>query len=728
MHTSYWNTFRDNLISESNAGIDMWSNDNALLHNKFVNNIIANNSWIGIRFANDWSKGNMVYLNKFINNDKNSEDNGQINYWDNGSIGNYWDDYGGNDDNDDGIGETPYDVPPVGGSVDNFPIWDDGHNGSIIVIDDSASNNWEWATQYTWCSGSGTKEDPYVITGANIDGKNSSNCINIKNSNVNFIIKDSTVYNSSGDMYNYAGIVLENTFNGTLINNNCSNNNGNGITLFGCSNITIQECICNNNGWAGITLISGSLDNLIINSSINENLRGIELYTNCNNNKIIENTLENNWNRDIRVSVADFNLIKRNHIKGGGIMLNGNNNTACFNEIYYCNNGIYFGGSNYYNIIANNSIHDNSNGIHIEHSVCQETLLYNNSFIGNGLHAFDDGMFNNWDNGVIGNYWDDYPSVDVNDDGIGDIIYNITGLADSIDNLPIWWDAPVFNIISPASNDEFENTAPSYAINITEGLEDTMWYTLDDGLTNTTFTSFTGVINQVLWWVVPLGDVLVRFYVNDSRGWISFQEVPVIKILEYWILSNFIIDDIGGGDYTWAEAVVEGWCRGSGTLNNPFIIEFVKIDGQNLGSCLIIRNSTVYFRIKNCTFYNSGSDQHDAGIKLLDVSNGELIFLNCSNNNGNGIVVDSCQNISIKSSSVNHNGLNGILLIDSIYINIMDNVETINYNDEYGIYLIRSHNNEITGNTINNNRVGIYLDQSNSNFIDWNNLNISKNS
>ncbi|GAG66746.1 unnamed protein product, partial [marine sediment metagenome] len=61
-----------------------------------------------------------------------SIDDGLYNTWDNGSIGNYWGNYTGVDLNDDGIGDTPYVVsvwmpaPGQTGSIDNYPIWDDG--------------------------------------------------------------------------------------------------------------------------------------------------------------------------------------------------------------------------------------------------------------------------------------------------------------------------------------------------------------------------------------------------------------------------------------------------------------------------------------------------------------------------------------------------------------------------------------------------------------------------
>ena len=58
-------------------------------------------------------------------------DDGLTNHWDNGMIGNYWEDYLGVDANDDGIGDTPYDIPGGEGVQDNFPIWDDGPDSII---------------------------------------------------------------------------------------------------------------------------------------------------------------------------------------------------------------------------------------------------------------------------------------------------------------------------------------------------------------------------------------------------------------------------------------------------------------------------------------------------------------------------------------------------------------------------------------------------------------------
>jgi len=430
------------------------------------------------------------------------------------------------------------------------------------------------------------------------------------------------------------GVKLKNVNNGTIIYNTLSNNNGNSILLDDCNNIIIKENVMNNNGMAGATLL-WSHYNILINNIVNNNERAFFL-SESNNNKLLKNTLESNYEQSIRLSQGRFTEIRGNYIIGGGmgVRITGYNNTVSENEIYSNIYGVFFanGGWTENNTVANNSIHYNGHGIHLDGANCRYNMFYNNTLMHNTINAFDDGYSDYFDNGILGNYWDDYAGMDADDDGIGEEPYIISGLAYSQDNFPIW----------------------------------------DDGN-------------------------------NGSR---------------------IIIDDTSTNNWIWAKT--RTWCSGSGTINDPYIIKDCVIDGLNFTSCLTIRNSNNYFKIRNCTFYNSGSNPYDGGIKLTSVSNGELIYNDCSFNNANGIVLDSCQNVTITENTINNNEISGIIIISSNNIDIINNKATINRNGQYGIFLENSNDNEISNNSINFNQIGIYLNNSNYNLIAYNDLRNNK--
>ena len=49
---------------------------------------------------------------------------------------------------------------------------------SIIIDDLDPTKNWSYtASHYDWCSGSGSKEDPYIIENITIDGLGIGSCI-----------------------------------------------------------------------------------------------------------------------------------------------------------------------------------------------------------------------------------------------------------------------------------------------------------------------------------------------------------------------------------------------------------------------------------------------------------------------------------------------------------------------------------------------------------------------
>jgi parallel beta-helix repeat protein len=87
---------------------------------------VKNNKEAGIYLTNEKSdkscKNNLFYHNNFINNKINAYENSlSDNNMDNGEEGNYWDDYKGDDNNGDGIGDTNYNIPG-GNDKDRYPL------------------------------------------------------------------------------------------------------------------------------------------------------------------------------------------------------------------------------------------------------------------------------------------------------------------------------------------------------------------------------------------------------------------------------------------------------------------------------------------------------------------------------------------------------------------------------------------------------------------------------
>ena len=112
--TSINNTIFDNLITKNSImGIGIYQSSNSTIYR---NNITSNKLGIVNYISND----NYFYLNNFQNNSKNVNDLGK-NFWFNKNLGNYYDDYIGLDKNNDGIGDTSYNIPG-GDNIDEYPL------------------------------------------------------------------------------------------------------------------------------------------------------------------------------------------------------------------------------------------------------------------------------------------------------------------------------------------------------------------------------------------------------------------------------------------------------------------------------------------------------------------------------------------------------------------------------------------------------------------------------
>jgi parallel beta-helix repeat protein len=210
----------------------------------------------------------------------------------------------------------------------------------------------------------------------------------------------------------------------------------------------------------------------------------------------------------------------------------------------------------------------------------------------------------------------------------------------------------------------------------------------------------------------------------------------------------------------WSVAKKDGICTGNGTYSEPYVIEDLVIDGGGSGSCILIENSNVYFKIENCTVYNSGETHPHAGILLNYTENGYILENDCHDNYC-GIHISSNSNNTIRGNTVSNNAFgialaftsdndiidniannnnysginlfvsdynnislnsalnnlqNGINLFDGAFNNISGNV--LNNNDMSGISLVTfSDNNTLSHNTANYNQIGIRVYKSDYNMI-----------
>jgi parallel beta-helix repeat protein len=163
-------------------------------------------------------------------------------------------------------------------------------------------------------------------------------------------------------------------------------------------------------------------------------------------------------------------------------------------------------------------------------------------------------------------------------------------------------------------------------------------------------------------------------------------------------ISGKIYIDDDNPNINWSVAKKDGICTGNGTYSDPYVIKDLEIDGEGLGSCIWINNSEVYFRIENCTLFNSGEGFNDAGINLINVNNGRILNNNCSNNNNKGIRLWNCNSSIISGNTANNNYYYGIYLYNSNNNTISGNIV---YNSEVGITMQNSYNNVVSGNLMN---------------------------
>ncbi len=303
----------------------------------------------------------------------------------------------------------------------------------------------------------------------------------------NNTISENTASNVGTTNQNTGIYLFDNCNNNTISGNTANNNTVCGINLYYyCINNNISGNIANNNTQIGIYLRDYCDNNIISGNNITYNDHHGIYLTKCYNNRVIKNEIKYNDWYGMYIASSNESFIFDNNITNNGqtgdysciYLYDAHLNNITGNRITNnTNEGIEFFQSDN-NTITRNDIFFNGVGLNILTDSNNNTI-YLNYFRNNTNHAIDDGTGNMWDNGVIGNYWDNHTGPDNDKNCIVDIPYTwIAGSAGTRDNFPLmpcWPPSPPSGAgggsSSSSSDDDTEGVIiPGYNIYILIGI------------------------------------------------------------------------------------------------------------------------------------------------------------------------------------------------------------------------------------------------------------------
>ena len=377
-------------------------------------------------------------------------------------------------------------MPPyrfAGGRDNNLTYRNINFKKAKISVDESKytphapiriNSNADFTSANGVVGGSGTKDDPYIISGWDIDAHGTKNAIYIGNTTAYFVVENCYLHNASSHSWPYFygdGITLYNVTNGNLENNTCTNNSEDGIYLEYSNNNVISNNNCSNNEGSGIAIFVSSNNRLYGNKLANN---GIVLWGGKETFTTQDIPTNNTVNGKPVYYYKNVNMRNATVPENAGQVILGNvswlkienlriSNASIAIEIGYSSNitirnntctnnsedGIEIGSSSNNVISNNNCTNNNGNGIEIGSS--SNNVISNNTCTNNSEDGIEIGSSSN---NVISNN----NCTNNNGNGIeigsssNNVISNNTCTNNSEDGIEIWWYSNTnvmrFNLIS----------------------------------------------------------------------------------------------------------------------------------------------------------------------------------------------------------------------------------------------------------------------------------------
>ncbi len=634
-------------------------------HNTITGNVIVNSTDYGIYIGSGYT-GNMIYRNYLYRNHGSNGaynashiqayDYSGNNYWNSSTEGNYWYDWANNNDTNDrnynGIVDWPYRIDG-GNAMDYYPL--SNYHGLIRINSDD-----DFTTDNGVIGGSGTKNDPYIISGWKIDAHGAGNAIYIGNTTKYFKIENCTLFNTTYDSFPYYY--------------------GSAITLY---NVT--------NGYIGYS----------------------EIYDTDTFGVLLNNT---------RNTTLEHNRIHDNYGYGGVWEKYSTNITFLWNEFVDNYIGLYLSNSNDNNVLHNYFRNSTSSGLYIESGT--RSMIYDNYFYFNNgsngtydashVQAADNGN-NYWNSSTKGNYWYDWAynndTNDKNHDGIVDWPYCIGSNSGAVlDHYPI---SRFRGVIRINGNDDF---IPQNGVIAGIGSEDDPYLIFGWSINASGEGNGIYIGNTSVHFIIESVHVEDAKYVSSPYFYGAGIEIYNVSAGE--IRNTVSVDNEAYGVLIYDSKNVE-ISNSSMGHNGEAGLKIdsstnIRVIGCNIDSNIfgIYLTEANYNIIYDDTITNS----MNTGIYLASSGGNEINKTNVWGSNKEGIFIAGGESNRILNSTIHHNDGNGIKIVSSSKYNLIYD-SWIYRNAQNGTY-IETNENELINNTIDNNdHCGVYLDNADDNLL-----------